>query len=525
MPRNPAQQNDSSPRESLTPQGESERQARAHKRGALIVLLPVVLGIGGYLWVSRSQDAPDVAVHDDVVEPEDVVVLDDDVVRDEAAAPNVVVVPKNMDGLDLQVRAYLEEQIERVRQAPDEASRHATLGIAYGANGLWLEARDSYRMVLMLDPDEVLAKYHAAVATQQLSDYTGTIAMLQEIVEEHPDFAPARHRLGALLLDSGSIEAAEAELQQAVTLAPDMPHGYIGLAEVALRNRDHEHAVELLEQALRRAPRNKMAHYLLGSAYRYMGRRDDAKRELKFGADAKRRYIPTEWSKKVPDHAKGMPFQIRQAQRYSKRGQYDKAIEVLSTALQWHPESVEALNDLAIVYLERRQLDKARELLERAVQADETNTATYINLAACYLDMGQPVEALRQIDRSVELAPNIAQAHVTRATVLLRLQRVAEAAEALEKAGQLDPQNPTLHMDLANTFRKLGRYADAKKHYETVVAQTPRSIEAQVGLCGVSIRLRDLDQAATALAAVRRLAPNHPRVKTLTARLERVKNR
>ncbi len=502
-----------SPPKSSTRQFGSGRSTRRLARVVLPALTLAAVGAGVYLWFPRFQSSPEVSAPDEGAAPEVV------------AASNEVVVPENIDELDPQVRAHLEEQIALVREAPDDASRHATLGIAYAANARWTEARDCFRMVLELDPGEVLAKYHVAVATQKLGDYTATRAMLQQIVVEHPDFAPAHHRLGVLLLEAGSVEAAESALEQAVALAPDLPHGYIRLAEVALQTQDHQRAVELLTQAIQIAPRNRMAHYLLGNAYRSLGRRADAERELKRGAGGTRRYMPTEWSTRVPDHAKGVPSQIRRAQRYSKNADYDKAVEVLETVLKWHPESVEALNDLATVYLRRGQPDKARELLLQALQLDETNPATYINLAASHADAGEPEQALRYVDRSIELAPTTAQAHATRARILMIERRIEEAAEAQETAVRLDPQNPAMRMGLANMFMRLRRFADAKENFEAVVTRFPSAVEAQLRLCGVCIRLGDEDRAATALEAARKLAPNHPQVGAMAQRLEVLRSR
>ncbi|MFQ5591787.1 MAG: tetratricopeptide repeat protein, partial [Phycisphaerae bacterium] len=331
---------------------------------------------------------------------------------------------------------------------------------------------------------------------------------------------PAFHRIGALLLERGSEQEAESAFRQAVTLAPELPHGYIGLAKVALRADDMHKVIKLLTRALKLEPRSRTAHYLLGTAYRRLGRRADAERELRRGADAKKRYMPTEWSRRIPEHAMGVPFQIRQAQRYLHNGRRKRAIEVLETVLKWHPDCVEALNDLAVVHMRQREPVKARELLQKALKFDKTSAVTYINLGASYLDTAEPDEALRHLDRAIELSPTTAQAHITRAVALLRLRRVAEAAEAQKTAVGLDPQNPAFHMDLGNTLVLLRRYAEAKEQYETVIVQTPDSVEAHLRLCAVSIALGDEERAASSLAEARRLAPNHPKVKTLARKLE-----
>ncbi|MFQ5589603.1 MAG: hypothetical protein ACE5HE_00440, partial [Phycisphaerae bacterium] len=128
-------------------------------RAVLVLVLLMLVPAGSYMSDGRFRDArgntdPD-AVH--------------------------VVVPDDLDALDPQVRDHLMRQIEWARDDPQDASRHATLGIAYAANARWLESRESFRMVLKLDPGEVLAKYHMAVATERLGDYDGTVELLRQI--------------------------------------------------------------------------------------------------------------------------------------------------------------------------------------------------------------------------------------------------------------------------------------------------------------------------------------------------------
>src|SRR5437867_2946199 len=54
-----------------------------------------------------------------------------------SAPPIVIPVPTNLDNLDPQLRAYVSENVNWVRQASRDAQRHATLGMVYAANELW----------------------------------------------------------------------------------------------------------------------------------------------------------------------------------------------------------------------------------------------------------------------------------------------------------------------------------------------------------------------------------------------------
>src|SRR5437868_3331528 len=46
--------------------------------------------------------------------------------------------------LEPQLRAFLAEKVERVKNAPGNFERHSVLGLAYASNGLWTEAGLSF---------------------------------------------------------------------------------------------------------------------------------------------------------------------------------------------------------------------------------------------------------------------------------------------------------------------------------------------------------------------------------------------
>jgi Flp pilus assembly protein TadD len=68
---------------------------------------------------------------------------------------------------------------------------------------------------------------------------------------------------------------------QAQWLNQDFTGPYVLLGKVELNKGDPDLAVQFLERAIKMEPNNYMAHYLLGSAYKKMGRPADADRELR----------------------------------------------------------------------------------------------------------------------------------------------------------------------------------------------------------------------------------------------------
>ncbi|MCH8966498.1 MAG: tetratricopeptide repeat protein, partial [Planctomycetes bacterium] len=401
----------------------------------------------------------------------------------------MVVVPHDLQEIDPQLRAYITQHIEWVREDPRAAQRHATLALVYAANKHWAEARDAFCVAVDLAPRDVMANYYLAIATREAGHPETAVDLLRKVVEQHPTFAPAYHRLGYALLDSGRIQEAARALGRAKELKPDAPEAYVGLAAARLRERDYAGAEELLQKAFGLGTKDRTAHYLLGQTFRATGRLAAAKKELDRGSNAKRQYMQDPWTTALTKHAKGVANQVRLAWHFLQTKRPDEAIKTLETTLKWHPDHVESLNNLANIYRERGRLRKARALLLRAEKVGDNAVATSINLAACLLELEDLDEALRYANRSVKLGPKVVDAHVTRALILRRLQRHGEAAAAFETALELDGQNVSLRMELGNEYIALERPADARVQYAIVTTRVPSSVEARLKLCDAYLRI------------------------------------
>jgi Flp pilus assembly protein TadD len=67
---------------------------------------------------------------------------------------------------------------------------------------------------------------------------------------------------------------------RALELSPDFVEAHVGLAKIELGNHQPEKAVTELERAIQLQPKNASAHYTLMLAYRDLGRRQEAVREM-----------------------------------------------------------------------------------------------------------------------------------------------------------------------------------------------------------------------------------------------------
>jgi len=140
-------------------------------------------------------------------------------------------------------------------------------------------AEESARKAIALNPALPQANFllgEIALAHGQTAD---AIADFEQERDLNPLDGAVYERLGDAYIRIGDFDRAQQALDRAVLLEPNVNAPYILLGKVLLKQRNSLMAKMYLEHALQIDPKNYMAHYLLGQAYRGLGRRDDAARE------------------------------------------------------------------------------------------------------------------------------------------------------------------------------------------------------------------------------------------------------
>ncbi len=92
--------------------------------------------------------------------------------------------------------------------------------------------------------------------------------------------ADAEYELGEIDREQARPEAAIARFGSAVRLQPDFVEAQIALAKTLLEQGRAAEALPRLQRAAQVEPRNKVPHYLLGTAYKALGQADRANQEF-----------------------------------------------------------------------------------------------------------------------------------------------------------------------------------------------------------------------------------------------------
>ena len=273
--------------------------------------------------------------------------------------------------------------------------------------------------------------------------------------ELQPSDKTAWRRAAALYLQSGQYDRALLTGTRGLG-ADDSQELHTVLGQAYEGKQDWEHAAAHLNAAVRLAPYEENAHFLL--IQMYLGHEDFA-------------------------HASEAIAEARKI--FARSPQIELAAGVCAYGLRHFPEAVDQfLKTIALApdvpqpYLFlARILDQASDRLSEVIERfrryhdlhpdDAQACLLYAKaLLAGIAPGGFPAEAeqaMQLLEHARSLDPNQADIHYQLGCLLERKREYAAAAAELERSAALDPRQPGVHFQLARVYERLGRKQDAAR--------------------------------------------------------------
>jgi tetratricopeptide (TPR) repeat protein len=439
------------------------------------------------------------------------------------------VLPEGREDLDPAVLRVVERSIERVNAEPESAAARGRLAMAYEANLLWPEAARAYEQAAAIDTANELWRLHHGIALIQIGQVEAARRVLEELVTDAPELAPALERLGYLRLELGDPEGAMRAFSRLQRLMPAAAAAYEGAGEAALQGGDPQLALELLEQSLAIDPSRASARYRQGLALRALGRMEEARLSLAAGAGSEPVLLSDSLAGELTELAVHLNARLTKAAALLAEGLPAEAAVVLEAALEGHPENVVVLNDLAIARMRSGLSLQAHELLERAREIDPGHFGTYLNLSSWAASVGKPREAAEYARQAVQAAPGVAATHAALASTLgdpqleegadpvaLRRERLDELVRAIE----LGIDSPDVYLGLARERARDGEVDAALEPLDAALRRWPDFWPADLMRAWILIRTDRWREAEAAVERVRRFVPEHSDLPKLERRLE-----
>ena len=353
------------------------------------------------------------------------------------------------------------------------------------------------------------------------------------IPEYQPQQPPGTesYQKGMVALTKGNFQTAKRAFQEVIDEAPTHVGAYLGLAEIAWNEKDHEKVGHYLQKALKLAPKNAMVYQAWGKHLIQQGRFIEAEDALKKGIWLEPKQVSLhvqlgdlylqllrEPKQAIKAYHEALILDVSHAGAHYGLGmahfalrQVPEAKTALKEATRLTPKNPLPYYSLGRLYMTQQTYDQALDAFSTAIRLQPKFLEAHIAKGDVYINQQKDEEALKSYERAKSLAPNVGGIYVKLGLVHERNERIDEAVEAFEQAISLDPNQAIAFNNLAwIATQKNSRLDEALEWAKKAVELAPK-VSAFQDTLGWVHRLRgELDEAADALYTASLIKPELP---------------
>ncbi len=279
----------------------------------------------------------------------------------------------------------------------------------------------------------------------------------------------------------------------------------------ALNEERYDEASGHFESVLAREPGNHLASFNLATAYRGMGRSEDAEITLRALIDADPQQLDA---------------RLRLGALYLERGRSQDAAHVLEELIniaRGAPQAQQAAQMLGSLYASEQGKEIQARILEERILAYKETVArdpddfdAWLNMGLIFLSQRRQGEALEAFENVVRLQPDHLQAIQTLATLYDESGDYAKAVplysryiNAEKDPARVENVRSVMMLALAKKSFTDGKYEAAEGQFEDIIDKDPNSFVAHFFLALIYSRAERQEAAEQSYKEVLRILPSH----------------
>ena len=324
------------------------------------------------------------------------------------------------------------------------------------------------------------------------------IDAVTRLMKDFPNDPDPIGLMGNVHVGLGQTAEAVACWEKCIEMAPNRVDGYLGIAEVRLKEGQFEKAEELARQAMQVDSRAARANKILGEALLGLGKPNEA-------------LVAFQQELKISPNSARSRFLL--GQTYRQLGQHLEAKERYEAVLQLDPDYTEAYYVLAIVCARLRLQDEAAEYRKRFQELKDRDWANLQGIRSVFDREESLFSSSRNVARTL-----------TNVGLAYRQHGYAWTAEKhWRRAAILDPEDTVCREELAALYQQNRRTEEALQVCEQLREIAPKNARYHYGAGVLYARMNRVDVALSALEQALELDPDNESYRDTCARIRRTR--
>ncbi|MCU0573960.1 MAG: tetratricopeptide repeat protein [Syntrophobacteraceae bacterium] len=203
-------------------------------------------------------------------------------------------------------------------------------------------------------------------------------------------------------------------------------------------------------------------------------------------------------------------------------GSMESAEECLNRALELSDVYLPAHKTCAELHLKRGNTDRAIELLTRADEISPLDTDRKVKLGKLFLGQGRDDEGRVVLEKAVRQSSQGERAGILRkvAEAFMEANHYAEAEELFVKLLKLSPEEVETYNRLGIALRRQGKYDEAEAYYRMALESHPHNPVIHYNLGVLQFSRQEKENARNSLLEAVRLDPGFTRAREVLRQVE-----
>lgn len=414
-----------------------------------------------------------------------------------------------------------------------QADYNYSLAEAYSLEGESKKAIESFKTVLVYDPDSEVVRIRLAKEHLKLGQVNQAIEIISEVLEKNPKSKDARVFIAGLYTTIKAYPKAIENYEYVLKAYPNNSDVMIYLAAVYSETKDYDKSISLFEKVLaqNQYANKHLIHYYMG---RIREEQNDPKHlkmaevsykkaiELKpefvdstiaLGSYYKAQNQETKAIKLYEDYqkSKGPNAKIAEilSQSYIEKQKYDEAFEQLEIMEAQSDDALSIKVKMALILIEKKMFDKAIVKLEDILRVAPDSDKIRFYLAAVYEEINSDEKAIEHYKKIPSSSSFYGESVVHAGYLLKNVGKLDDAVSLLKEGFEKKKDYPQIYAMYATLLDEKKEYDKALVVLEEGIKKFPDNAQIHFYYGTVYDRIGKKDKVIEIMKKVVDIDPNH----------------